>query len=350
MSHNRVCISVILVCCLCIAPVWSEEPNETFGEATVLAPGVFYVEDGLAPPLVAIPDTYLGTLGFLGGIELENDDDSIYGDGLASGLTEVPISPGGTIDFLVTGYDDFGFTGNHSQSGEYEVVVEVYDLFGDYVDTITEVRVMEPGVVEQFSYAGDFTWISGSYDVNIDNLIGLITTPSDVDFFTFTGLTAGAAFSAEVTQSTVTSFDSILGWFDETGMLIESDDDSAGNGLSLIDGVVPDSGTLTFAVTGFDDFDFLGIHTENDDYTLQLTVAGSSTPGDFDGDGDVDGRDFLIWQRGDSPVPLSAVDLADWQTNYGDGAPAALTVVPEPGTFVLLATIAVCLGIRQRCS
>ena len=38
-----------------------------------------------------------------------------------------------------------------------------------------------------------------------------------------------------------------------------------------------------------------------------------------DGDGDVDGRDFLIWQRGGSPAPISTGDLADWQSNYGAG-------------------------------
>ena len=36
-----------------------------------------------------------------------------------------------------------------------------------------------------------------------------------------------------------------------------------------------------------------------------------------DGDGDVDGRDFLVWQRSGSPAPLSAGDLADWQDSYG---------------------------------
>ncbi len=38
---------------------------------------------------------------------------------------------------------------------------------------------------------------------------------------------------------------------------------------------------------------------------------------DFDNDGDIDGRDFLVWQQGGSPNPLSPDDLADWQTNYG---------------------------------
>lgn len=41
---------------------------------------------------------------------------------------------------------------------------------------------------------------------------------------------------------------------------------------------------------------------------------------DFDGDGDVDGRDFLAWQRGASPSPLSTEDLLLWQNQYGSGA------------------------------
>ena len=38
--------------------------------------------------------------------------------------------------------------------------------------------------------------------------------------------------------------------------------------------------------------------------------------GDFDHDGDVDGRDFLVWQRGGSPSPMSGGDLTIWRQNY----------------------------------
>jgi enediyne biosynthesis protein E4 len=80
------------------------------------------------------------------------------------------------------------------------------------------------------------------------------------------------------------------------------------------------------------------------DQYLTVTIPG---PGDFDGDGDVDGRDFLTWQRGDSPSPLSAGDLADWQTNYGVGSLASTSLaVPEP-TGALLLALGSMWGISQ---
>jgi len=59
--------------------------------------------------------------------------------------------------------------------------------------------------------------------------------------------------------------------------------------------------------------------------------------GDFNGDLRVDGNDFLAWQRGGSPDPLSATDLADWETNYGTVAAlsASIASVPEPSTGIL---------------
>ncbi len=62
-----------------------------------------------------------------------------------------------------------------------------------------------------------------------------------------------------------------------------------------------------------------------------------SDPGDFDDDGDIDGNDFLIWQRGNSTTgPLDAGDLVDWQDNYGPGPLVAASAVPEPSTLILL--------------
>ena len=55
-------------------------------------------------------------------------------------------------------------------------------------------------------------------------------------------------------------------------------------------------------------------------------VQGTATlAGDFDGDGDIDGRDFLAWQRGQSPTPLSSGDLSDWHENYGSSGLSAVS-------------------------
>jgi hypothetical protein len=85
-----------------------------------------------------------------------------------------------------------------------------------------------------------------------------------------------------------------------------------------------------------------------------LTDVTAALPGDFDIDGDVDGRDLLTWQRNTSVGALS-----DWQTYYGVEALSSLTEhavaeatlpVPEPptlGSLVLLATFSV-LAARKR--
>jgi hypothetical protein len=65
---------------------------------------------------------------------------------------------------------------------------------------------------------------------------------------------------------------------------------------------------------------------------VEATFNVQGVTGDFDGDGDVDGRDFMIWQRGGSPAPLSSNDLTDWQGNYGAVAPL---VVEEVSSLVV---------------
>jgi len=71
-------------------------------------------------------------------------------------------------------------------------------------------------------------------------------------------------------------------------------------------------------------------------------------PGDFDSDGDVDGADFLSWQRGDG----TAANLALWEGNFGAGGAALLassaTSVPEPSTTALAALALAAFGIRRK--
>jgi len=82
-----------------------------------------------------------------------------------------------------------------------------------------------------------------------------------------------------------------------------------------------------------------------------LVLYDDTLLGDFDEDGDIDGRDLLVWQRGESPNPFSAGDLSDWQANYGMGPLTAASVaVPEPGGgILLLAGWLAMIGQRLRC-
>jgi hypothetical protein len=70
-------------------------------------------------------------------------------------------------------------------------------------------------------------------------------------------------------------------------------------------------------------------------------------PGSFDTDYDVDGRDFLLWQRGLSPSGLSSGDLAEWRAAYG-AALVGLQAVPEPTSgCLLLISVLAGVGIRR---
>jgi autotransporter-associated beta strand protein len=75
-----------------------------------------------------------------------------------------------------------------------------------------------------------------------------------------------------------------------------------------------------------------------------LSVVGSSITGDFDGDGDIDGADFIAWQT-NFPTPdggtrqqgdadgdgdVDGGDFMVWQGSFPQGAGPANTPVPEP--------------------
>jgi hypothetical protein len=89
---------------------------------------------------------------------------------------------------------------------------------------------------------------------------------------------------------------------------------------------------IPFQAADFDDFSLIAVG-----------------PGDFDIDGDVDGNDFLVWQRGGSPTPNSDADLTAWKAAFGTGgAAAAVGAVPEPTGLVVMLLGVACLSARRR--
>jgi hypothetical protein len=72
---------------------------------------------------------------------------------------------------------------------------------------------------------------------------------------------------------------------------------------------------------------------------------------DYDLDGDVDGGDFLVWQRGGSPRSLGSADLALWQSQYAsDAVVVASSAVPEPTALILLAGVTIVAICSSRAS
>jgi hypothetical protein len=88
------------------------------------------------------------------------------------------------------------------------------------------------------------------------------------------------------------------------------------------------------------------------DVVLNL-VANQVDSADFDGDGDVDGGDFLTWQRGlgasgatpsqgdaNNDGVIDGADLQVWTTQFGQSAPEPLAPVPEPAVLTMLLSMA----------
>jgi T5SS/PEP-CTERM-associated repeat protein len=97
--------------------------------------------------------------------------------------------------------------------------------------------------------------------------------------------------------------------------------------------------------------------------TLRATFLGGATPddADFDGDGDVDGADFLTWQRGlgatgadledgdaNGDSNVNAADLAIWNTQFGPAAVPAASNIPEPSAALLLGIGLTATVLRRR--
>jgi hypothetical protein len=99
----------------------------------------------------------------------------------------------------------------------------------------------------------------------------------------------------------------------------------------------------------------------------RMSTLYDTPSADFDQDGDVDGRDFLAWQRGFGTLINATLDQGDAN---GDGAvnaddlmilhdqfgpvvvdpPASFYVVPEPGSAVLIGSgIVMFFLARRRC-
>ncbi len=111
-------------------------------------------------------------------------------------------------------------------------------------------------------------------------------------------------------------------------------------------GILQANGLSGLDDENFSDF-FTVTGTSGSDGYILTSLLTADLAGDFDGDTDVDGSDFLKWQRDG----LSSDDLNDWTTNFGapNTLSAAINAVPEPTTLLLLLTSSLaCLVARKK--
>jgi uncharacterized protein YjbI with pentapeptide repeats len=111
-----------------------------------------------------------------------------------------------------------------------------------------------------------------------------------------------------------------------------------GRTLDLFDwtGVTP---TGSFDVSSLYEWDLTHLYTTGE-VTL---ISVAELPGDFDGDGDVDGRDLLALQRNPNLGSFAA-----WQANYGGSLNSLSTfvAVPEPASAAILLSVAGLVLVR----
>ena len=110
----------------------------------------------------------------------------------------------------------------------------------------------------------------------------------------------------------------------------------------------------------------IGLNHGLDAATFQASAkrinAAARLPGDYDGDEDADGADFLAWQHtlgsvteltadGSVNDVVDAADLTVWRENFGRTAPlseSAMQAVPEPHAAALAVGIGVLVAYRRK--
>ena len=120
MCRVRTWLAIVVVCCS--GTTWAEEPNETFGQATILGPGrAVDVDDLTLGTSGDYPDTMVASLNTAGFIIAENDDGGPWARSCVGSLA-IPTTIEVRSDLSCPAYPDDGFSGDHDEYGDYRRV------------------------------------------------------------------------------------------------------------------------------------------------------------------------------------------------------------------------------------
>lgn len=163
------------------------------------------------------PDTIMRSLDHNLNQNMFADNTTLVGNGFAS-LFAHHTNSDGTINLEVSGVGDHTFTGNHTETGDFNLYIKVRPV-------------------------------------------------GDLDVYSFVDLVPGSAFDAEIT---IAEFDTVLGWLDDNGNIVTIDNNGGTGTNSRIQGIVPASGVVTLVVTGSNDNQLFGLHPDSGAYNLDF--------------------------------------------------------------------------------
>ena len=188
---------------------------------------------------------------------------------------------------------------------------------------------------------GGYTLDAGTLEIDID---GSGTAGVDWDLVIVNGTVdlQGGNGMADGVLDVLLDFAPAVG---DEFLIIDNDDSDPVVGMFA-------SGTTVSTTHGVSTYDFSIDYVAGDGNDVSLTLQTISTPGDGNGDGHVDGLDYLLWagNYGTHPGPdgdasdgdynddgwVDGLDYLLWAGNYAQG-PNDNVVVPEPAAWCLFA-------------
>ncbi len=232
--------------------------------------------------------------------------------------------------------------GNNTVATAIELVVTPGStvLQGEHASTGNSVLMTESGFLS-ISNQNDFDYYS--FEITNPALLDITVTPLGTNYGErvnsgdpFTTTMSGSVSNLSLELYAIVAGNPVL--------LATQNSNPIGQSESLLDFSLSQPGEYVFRVAG--NTSVIQLYQ----FSLLVETVDLGQPGDFDNDGDVDGADFLAWQRGDSPNPFTTGDLENWQDNYGmGGGLAAATAVPELRSVQLCLLAAGCIAACPRC-
>jgi hypothetical protein len=225
------------------------------------------------------------------------------------------------------------------------------------------------GIPEEIlvEFVASFEWSiesNGHYGIALQNKSANFILPGGEQFDDFGNVPAGMSGFVDVSASV--PFDSIETDQEDPTMLVGEValymqmDGGAGAGDHIHGSWPTASGEFNFDLV---DIIVHGIEGDaeiesdsGESYDFEMATA------DFDDDSDVDGRDFLFWQRGfgittgaelgdgdsNGDGSVDAIDLSVWHDQYGEPGHLAVASVPEPGSALLMGFASVAVFSRRK--